>query len=320
MLYYNIINYIGPNHFKFVPPPDQVIYLISGSISFLNERRNTLRDKQGLCITEITTRCRKLPPPYKRLTHSNVGGATTFELLYCYLASTHDPVCTTLKRNIGDFMDYSIPPSSTSTSSLTLSYKGRLPIRYLHREVLYPTHFSTTGFGYRALTPIELTKIFGLDILLDIGSSSIIQASQFPVVPVPMLDALIAPLLAYTSTTRPSEPINLPPIYHDIGYTWLPVINKRLPNKWYHQVATSTSAVKHDDADVETSIWNQRVTLIFPQCQDHHLHILRRFLLQILFRKLYLEFKTFILTKYQQESLLIDVNGRLLCWSLKRGG
>ena len=112
----------------------------------------------------------------------------------------------------------------------------------------------------------------------------------------------------------------LSPIYQDVGYTSFPILNKRLSHKWYHQVSSSTSAVKHDDADVETSIWNQRITLVFPQCLDHHLHILRRFLLQVLFRTLYLEFKSFIMTKYKQEPLSLDVKGRLLSWSLKRGG
>ena len=213
-------------------------------------------------------------------------------------------------------MDYSIPPTTTTTSSMALSYKGKLPIRFLHRHVYYPTHFAVQGYGYRSLTPIELCKIFGLDILLTIGAANTVQHSFFPVVPVPMLDTLLSPLLTYASESNVSAKVSLPPIYQDEGYTYLPVLNMRLPHQWYQQESISISAVKHDNADVVNAIWDQRITLLFTTCSATHLNTLRKFLLQVMYRKLFLEFRRFILHKYNNVLYLGTLHG----WKLNKGG
>ena len=46
--------------------------------------------------------------------------------------------------------------------------------------------------------------------------------------------------------------------------TWLPALNCRLPGLWVDEAFINDKAAASDDKKVEHSMWNQRITLLFP--------------------------------------------------------
>ena len=169
-LYHLVIDFVGAHRFRFSEPNDDVLYLVSGSISFLNDIPLLIRQKRGIFITDKHQIHRRGLPNTNftshRCKHTMVGGATTFEGVYGYLDSTMTPKFSNLRRNLGDYMDYAIPPSTIKTSQLALCFRKLAPISHIHRLVYYPSPFSSTDFGYRSLRGYELATLFGFDMSL----------------------------------------------------------------------------------------------------------------------------------------------------------
>ena len=133
--------------FSFSPPPPNVIYLISGSITFLNELPAWLRHKKGTFITESHFRVRRHLPTctyvLHRISHVQVGGCTTYESVCSYLSEPLRPHTSILKRRLGDFLDYSLAPLTIKAPEFSLSYSSLLPVQHTSKLVHYPTPFST---------------------------------------------------------------------------------------------------------------------------------------------------------------------------------
>ena len=216
-----------------------------------------------------------------------VGGATTFEGVYSYFPTGIDikPSFTRLKRKLGDYLNYSLPPSCYNTDLPSVGHSVLLPIGKLDHLMYYPSLFSHNGYGYRYLNTAELSLIFGLSQTID-GDTP--HAAWSQIVPVKILDTLLKPLLVLEQDTlSPQIRNDIPPIYEEKGFTLLPHINRELDHGWFEHVDISKAAAKSDDAAINNAVWNQRVTLIFPLVQHSHLHSLRGGLMQYFFHKLY---------------------------------
>ena len=268
-LYHNAITSLGFSSFIFSPPPNNITYLLSGSISFLNEQSHQIVTKEAIYITDKHTRFRRALPStnlsWKRLSHVEVGGATNFEHIYSYGSST---------------LVFTGPH---------ILHTCLLPIHHLTRYIYFTTHFSHNCFGYRALNATELSAIFDLpSTVSNFGESYILP-------PVSWMHSILHPILL-TSMEQPQDlpTFSLPPIHDDPGYHVFPAFNKRLPHLWYqHQVATH-SAVKSDSAAVDYSLWDLRITLLFPHIPSSTLPTFRRSLLSHLFSKLFQQFKVYL--------------------------
>ena len=302
-LYSLVIGFVGKSRFRFHEPKHDVLHLVSGSIPFLNEKSIQIGTKKGIFITDhhLTLR-RTLPQRQLNLTrfkHSLAGGATTFEGVFGYNPHGYDPQFPPFKRKLGDFMDYSIPPMYRTTSEMVISSQKLAPIQYIHRLVHFPTHFSANGFGYRYLTSVELSKLFGFDIPCNASALKTVPVTAFPIVPIQVLDILLKPvLLQIPATTSPSTTLHLPPSYHDPGYTTLHHLNKRLPHSWYQHVQASSSAVKSDNASVDNVIWDNRILLLYPHLSSTQLNSFRKFLIYCLFKRLRIEFIQYLKRTY----------------------
>ena len=142
-----------------------------------------------------------------RIKHVTLGGATNYEGLYAYSGTTATPKLSSLRRQVGDFIDYGIPPSTVLPQDQFISHKLLMPVTRLGSLVQYPTHFSLNGIGYRPLQPHELAKLFGVStIVYQMTFCEVI----FPIVPVQILDALLlevlhTPPVSYTHLTLPTR-------------------------------------------------------------------------------------------------------------------
>ena len=155
--------------------------------------------------------------------------------------------------------------------------------------------FSVNGFGYRVLTLHELAKIFGLH---PNHTSPPPPLLTYPLVPVQILDALLLPLLQQEPSSPTTSLVSVPAIFHDSGYTTFPLLNKNLCHSWYSHVSETNTSTKDDSAAVDVSIWNNRITLLFPHIEPELLEKFRFLLLRKLFSKLFQEFVSFMKSKY----------------------
>ena len=101
-----------------------------------------------------------------RIKHESVGGATNYEGLYAFSDTTAAPKLSSLKRQLGDFIDYGISPSTVHTPEKFICHNSLMPVSQLCSLVQYPTHFSLIGIGYRTLMPKELAKLFGVSTVV----------------------------------------------------------------------------------------------------------------------------------------------------------
>ena len=154
--------------FYFVPPPSDTLHLVSGDVHFLNDQFDTLRHKKYIYCTDVHKVYRRLPlggPSFSRLSHKQVGGASTFQVLWSS-NTISQPQTTALSRCIGDFLDYKLKPSKLPDSVHPVSYKSLLPISQIHGWISFPTHFRSAGIGFRQLSVSELVGLVGLQQIL----------------------------------------------------------------------------------------------------------------------------------------------------------
>jgi hypothetical protein len=89
------------------------------------------------------------------LRHHTFGGVTKFQSILGTNIPDFAPVRTALRRTIRHVIDYGIKPSWANPSrdqKSMLSLDDRLHPDYLTKPVLYPTHYSATGWGSRSLS------------------------------------------------------------------------------------------------------------------------------------------------------------------------
>ena len=302
-MYLILIDYLGKSCLRFKVPTQEVVYLVSGSIPFLNDKSAQIGKNKGIFITDHFFNLRRgltrNPLNLIRFKHSSYGGATNYEGVFGYSTDQYEPILSPFKRKLGDYMDYGIPPIYTNTTEMALSHKKILPIKFLDRLVHYPTHFSATGFGYRYLTSTELVSLFGFDIPMSSSHRESITSKSFPIVPIHVLDTLLKPLLvSLPSTSSQQFKFSLPPIYKDSGFTFLPKLQRKLPHTWFQHVQISSSAVKSDKALVDNAIWDNRILLLYPGVNRSHLDSIRTFLFICSCKRLYREFLNYMQATY----------------------
>lgn len=237
----------------------------------------------------------------ERLRHQTVGGATNFSACIGYLNVNVTPIDCTLRRSIKHFLDFSVRPfvfnsiSAPLTSYLTPAHI--LHLHQLHTPIVYPTYMTSTGEGYRRLTIPELATVFGLESSL----SSYTTIDTYPFVPTQLMDSILHPVLTVTqSLPIKSTKLSIPtiPLTRFTHVPNLPThVSSILPVTWSEVDYKVQKAAKNDNAEPVFRHWNERITLLLPHATPL-LDPLRRWLLFVRTRRLYLEFKTYLCNTY----------------------
>jgi len=284
------------------------LILISGSLTFFSAVLKHLdKDFKFLFIHDAHVRFRHLPHmashTFHRLRHVSFGGATKFETLWaCSSNLSFLPHTTKLRRSIYSFIDFSIRPKSFSIrchdGSSVLSHLGLLQPQFLSQMIQMPSDFSSSGFGVRQLTISELGAIFGLPHRLH----SCLTMDALPFVPVQMLDGLLRPLLRSLNpsgqvTTRSSKRLKVPAPVSDSAPILLPRLNRILPRTWIQPRLVAQKAAKDDDAEVDYSLWDNRVLSLWNNSRAL-IDYLRPLLLRRQFRRIFVEFASFLRKKH----------------------
>ena len=236
------------------------------------------------------------------LSHTRVGGVTTSRATVGFSGLPHLTFPPDLKRTIGNVLKYSIRPRPCSPDLIDphLSTSSLLPVSRIHLHVLYPTHFSHTGWGIRSLTDLELSSAFELPDYVEWNDEFATD-----IVPLQIPRAVIDTVVL---THLPMEPdhstllVSSPPISLaaettlDDDSCWLPSLQRFLPGSWTN-TPIADRAVKADGASVDFFPWHQRVRLVLP-CPEHVLEIIERFGMRLWRRNIVRSFVAYLYSAY----------------------
>jgi hypothetical protein len=247
---------------------DASVWWISGSRDFGESHRELASTPTVLWMSDSGRRTPQSTPneSWFRLSHANVGGTTRARATFGVRGLTplvipHDPV----SRSLGHVLKHSVRPTPCNSELEESHYKtsDRLSLTHLEVPILYPTHFSRTGWGKRALEPEELRLAFELpdDVAWNPEfPHEILPLELFRSVVEVVLEVLIPPV-SRTIKRAKFIPEESPAVCED--RTWLPTLGKWLPGSWA-DTAISDRAVKSDGARVDFHTWNQRILLVLP--------------------------------------------------------
>jgi hypothetical protein len=148
----------------------------------------------------------------------------------------------------------------------------RISVHHLDWPVLIPTAFSRTGWGQRSLISSELAHAFDLPPFIEWEThwqSMLVPLQLFRVILEHSLLEIVrfraeAPSILRV-TPSPSEHPALLSVVGEVqsSATYLPEIKKWLPGSWA-DAPIASKAVKADDATIDFTPWNRRISLVFP--------------------------------------------------------
>jgi len=278
------------------------LLLVCGSVHFFLDIWDiTMSPKAWIFCTDKHQKMRKLPDfPVQlyRILHFQQGGPTSYEMLW---ASSDDLSVnrSNLIRTIGDFLDHSIRPGYCSSPPEDhFSPSSILPMKGLFSDVCYPSSFSASGFGIRPLVSSELSSVFGIPS----KHSYRFELHHFPLPPVQILDVLLLRWSElHVSAPRKLQKISFcvptPTPLPDESSVFFHTIRRSLPPSWASSAPTADKAAKSDDASVSESLWNNRITKIWPLAKPLTL-VMRGLMLRRQRRLIYLEFQSYLRERY----------------------
>ena len=275
------------------------ILLLSGSSEFVENL--SFHSSPSIPVIAVLTgisRNRRRSPNWKQWTykHSKLGGVTACRVTIGFRGIDPIQLGSFVDRSLGHIIKHNerAKPSSPDVSGVYRE-SSLLQPNDLERMILYPTHMSYTGWGKRLFTESELSDAFDLPTWCEWNPSIGI--------PVKICLEVVQGFLAKHAPELPDPgahsvkraPISAP------KHSWLPSLKCFLPGSWADPALISAKAAKADNAKVPVSMWNDRITLIFPEWTPHKLDRLRNIILRRQHRKLYLQFATHMRHRYGNE-------------------
>ena len=287
-MYSKFLSTLLPNCICFGPQSSPDILLVSGSKKFCES--TTFFQAPRLAIIDYSYRRRQMLKTEQGfnevISHKQVGGPTNFKLSYYRSVELKPARRSMLRRHIDSFIDYSLWAKHEPQPSTFLTLKDTLLVDDLRTYVQIPSRFNNTQLGYRRLSHSELCNIFGIKT---IHHSFVYPGAFQTLIPLQLLYALIVDNLQITPRTSERTPMLLPRPFqiHKKGF-WLSSIARWLPEQWSPQYKAGNVA-KNDDASVPLSLWDHRITKVFTNVSPNSCNILRKFLIKLYNRGLYLE-------------------------------
>ena len=233
---------------------------------------------------------------WKRLSAVDFGAPVNFNVLIGFRNIHFVAQSTQIRRSIKHYVNHGSRPSSVILPYHDIRYYGDdvLNPAKLHLPVIYPTHFTATGYGIRSLTNEELSHCFGIE-----SWNGTVHVPPIP--PMQVLHVLIRHLpggsegpLPFHTNKWPTSALSS----KSSTATWIPSINSFLPHTWMDTTIDNSTAVKSDDAEVPTSLWNSRISLVFPHHSSASLDNLRSLVLMWQIRRIFKEIVLFMTSTF----------------------
>jgi hypothetical protein len=240
-----------------------------------------------------------------KIKHGLVGGVTNGSVRMGFLNSSLKGFKSPLRRRLRHVLDFGLRPESCDPdpSFPFCSAASTLSLDALDLPVVFKSpHFCRSGWGFRPLSLKELACAF------DLPSSShdavVSPDLLLPLFPLKLLEAPLHHVLSMFLSASPSI-LPLPqvlrsdlPSGRSSGQTWLPTIEKFLPDTWSDENLISDKAAKADTAPVPQHLWNNRCTLVLPQLTVRALNGFRLLALCWQRRYMYRQLLTYLATQH----------------------
>ena len=259
------------------------VALLSGSSHFLGAALPLLPPGLPLLV-QCSRTCRRkdLLPVMEGLawhwiSHRRVGGVTNQRILIGVRNIPGWALAPRVSRSLGHIIAHSERPRPCQKDVTFLHYtpQDTLDRARLDWPVVYPSHFSFTGFGRRSLTGDELCSAFDVPNWMKPPSAVLTNWMDTDVfssmLPLQLFSAvlddtvpLIAPALSLDTPTPPSVDVGDASSHGPL----LVDINKFLAHSWIDPGLISEKAVKADDAGVATGMWDKRISLVLSVAVD----------------------------------------------------
>lgn len=288
---------------KIIPKSEEVMYLrsvdvflCSGSVEFVENCCHFLQKSTPIiAIFTGVSRIRRRLHEWDQWTykHSKVGGVTSCRITMGFRGLAPIKLGEFVTRSLGHVLQHKERPKvGFANGEGVYRETNLLEPTCLERPILYPTHMCYTGWGKRQLTAVEIADAFDLPSWCDWN-----PGFQVPIkVCLEVLQGFLSDL---ETTVDSPEPMQVAPApTYAPKHTWLPQFQRFLPGSWADPNLISAKAAKADNAKVATSMWDDRIGLIFPTWTPNRLDALRRGVLQWQCRRLYLEFVAYMRNRH----------------------
>jgi hypothetical protein len=246
-----------------------ILPLLPPGLPLLFQCNRTSRRKEPLPVVEGLT--------WHWISHARVGGVTNQRILLGVRNIQGWALAPRVARSIGHIIAHSERPRPCQKDATFSHYtpldildRGRLAL-----PVLYPSHFSFTGFGHRSLTGDELCSAFDIpnwmkpppEVLANWMDTDVFSS----MLPLQLFSAVLDETVPLIAPARDIEKPTPPSV--DVGDTsshgvLLVDINKFLVHSWIDPGLISEKAVKADDAGVATGMWDKRISLVLSVAVD----------------------------------------------------
>ena len=214
--------------------------LISGSADFCLSHMPTTHTAVCAIIDHSCRLTNKLNQcHFRAVSHTMVGGATSFRLCYFLSPNLKPPRYTSVRRNIKSYLDFGTRGFMQCPNDCFISSTAKLPINDINTYVCMKDSWDTSKTIYRRLTFQELCFIFGLSRKFhNYVTKDILER----IVPIHLLDSILLPNLAHLKHLPHPIRLELPHFPFEPKGTCLPQVNAFMPHIWY--VSSNTSDIR----------------------------------------------------------------------------
>jgi hypothetical protein len=206
-----------------------------------------------------------------RLTHAAVGGVATWSGKVWTRCWNVGPWPRTVRRDIGHVLIHSDMPRACqpNPSFAHLKPTQLLPLDGYDLPVVFHSYATYANWGYRKLSHKETACTMDVPVrLVDDSTGLAVWFARhaaglvFPLKPLQMATQLLLQTLGSVDTVQ-DDPVQ-PADEHPSLVTWLPCIQRELSHAWALDDALSAKALKADNAQIATGMWDKRVSLVLP--------------------------------------------------------
>jgi hypothetical protein len=286
------------------------VWFLSGSRCFLQRMAPRIPALTPM-VSWLYPAGRRKPPDqtlgsrWISICHSQVGGPTNITGMFGLknlpsFQVEKDPI----SRTIGHIIKYAERPTPCTPDvdpRLHYCLSDRLSEHHLGRPVLLATSFSRTGWGRRKLIPTELGHAYDLPPYVHWEGSF-----RTTLVPLHLLRTLMDHALSSVEDTSVDSTDVMPQdgpchlmLVNSVtppDEVFLASIQKWLPGSWA-DAPIASKAVKADNARIDFSPWNRRITLVLP-CSSLDIERIEEFAMRIWRRRLVASFRQYLVGRY----------------------
>jgi hypothetical protein len=145
-----------------------------------------------------------------------------------------------------------------------------LPLDGSDLPVVFHSHATCANWGCRKLSHKETAHAVDVPVRLVNDSTGLAvwvarhrAGLVFPLKPLQMAAQLLLQTLGSADTVPDDSPVQPADEHPSLG-TWLPCIQRELSHAWALADAVSAKALKADNAQIATGMWDKRVSLVLP--------------------------------------------------------